>query len=197
MFKENKGIDPISNPIIIFALIVIVAVGTLFYFSKMKGGPSKEVEYKTYINKDYGFSLSYPSNWTLDNAEMLGGHIVMLRENISEKRPDAQVRISAGSLGITSLDNVRDQITSSIENNENVALTKGPTDIELRNVPGLDFTLRFTNPQGSFRAREVLFDRENMDCTIYSVVVENSIEDFWPDIEHIFESFNFLKLEPE
>ncbi len=67
MFKENKGIDPIPKPIIIFALIVIVAVGTLFYFSEMGGEPSREVEYRTYTNEDYGFSFSYPLTglWTI------------------------------------------------------------------------------------------------------------------------------------
>ena len=70
MKKSQKGF---VTPLII--ILVLLISGTGFYFLSTKKDitspglivPNEKTNWKTYTNKDYNFTLSYPSNWTISD----------------------------------------------------------------------------------------------------------------------------------
>ncbi len=66
MVEKNKS--PITNIYIIVPLIILFFIVGIYLYSKFLGG------YAIYENKDYGFSMKYPSGYSIVEGE--GGTIV-------------------------------------------------------------------------------------------------------------------------
>lgn len=148
---------------------------------------------QNFSNENYGFSISYPEGWILDNRQLMGMYTVLITENISEdNQVKAKVQVSTGNLGLPSLENVRNQITTSIENNENVSLIGDLEDVTIDGVPGIDLSARTTTPQGVYRVRQIVLVSENSQYFINSTAMENSYENFKSDMESIVDSFSIL-----
>lgn len=145
----------------------------------------------SFTNENYGLSISYPEGWNLDNRQFMGLYMVLITENISEdNQVKAKVQVSTGNLGLPSLENVRDQITTSIENNENVTLLSDLEDVTIDGIPGIDLSARTTTAQGVYRVRQIVLVSENSQYFINSTVMDNSYENFKSDIESIIDSFS-------
>lgn len=193
--RRNEGIGPVPNSIIVFIIVVAVTVGALFVIPRLTKIPEMtETLDETYTNEKYGFKISHPSSWTLENRSFMGVTTVLMQENVTADNAKAKVQVSSGKLGFSSLENIREQIDSLGENNENITLLSGPENITIGNVQGLDFTARSESPEGGlFRIRQVILKAENNDYFINALAKENYHSQFETELNLITDSFAFLE----
>ncbi|KXA90518.1 hypothetical protein AKJ37_06890 [candidate division MSBL1 archaeon SCGC-AAA259I09] len=198
MIKEDKGTTT-SEKLIIVAVIVAIAGAGIFYLVENYGWLSsknaEETGYETFYSQKYGFYLTYPASWALDNMERMGTIMVMLRENSSPTNPRAQARITAGSLGYPPLDNLKRDLDNMLENNENYNLIgEEIEEITIKGVPGIDFSFINKGAQGGdTRGRMVILQKDNFNYSLQTLAAENSYEKYESDLNLIVENFSLIE----
>lgn len=195
MMKGKKGITT-SDRLVVLAIVVgIIGAGIVFVLEEYRYTPTEENESNnTFSSSKYGFSFTYPSSWVLaDNTERYSSKFVLVKENSSAGESKARVQVVGGGLGYPPLDNLRNEIENSFENDENITIISDLKDITFQGSPGIEVSYRSTSPQGNMRVQMKILKREDSDYVIYSLVEENSYDEFESELTQIIESFTFLE----
>lgn len=197
MMSGKKGIT-ISDQMVILAIVVgIIGAGIVFILEEYSNTPTEgptEDNNTTFSSSKYGFSFTYPSSWILENREGPSRMVVQVQENSTNGlSPKAQVQIAAGGLGYPPLDNLRNEIENSFKNDENIKIISDLKDITLQGSQGVEVSYRVTSPQGNMRVQMKILKREDSDYVIYSLVEENSYDEFESELTQIVGSFTFLE----
>ncbi len=108
----------VVTAIVLAGVVIAVAGGIYFMNQGSESKPNEISDYGTFTNENYGLSFTYPSSWSLDNYKYYGVLIVTVSENSTPGDPSAGAQIYAGSLGYPSMDNMKEQVAESAENNE-------------------------------------------------------------------------------
>lgn len=191
--KNERGLGPLPDSIVVFALIIVISIGSIYLYSEVIEGTSEDGQEK-FTSENYGFSFRYPSNWVVENQKnpYTGSLMVMARENVTENvnDPKAGFQINVGSLGITSVENFKNNFLTQVENNDNISKIEGPTDVTRGGLNGFNLTLSMDIEQGQFESRYLLLMGEGTQYWINSYLQEEGSEvDFEDEINDFFESF--------
>lgn len=196
----GKGLGPVPNALLAFLVIVGISIGIIFVIEGEIGSRTHETEeYTEFTSENYGFSFSYPSNWTIENREYPTQNVLMVyvteneTENVAQEGSAATIQVNAGKLNLPPLENILNNFTQLIENDENVTLTTGPENIQTGSLPGIDITIRSKTSQGEYRSRQMILNGENSDYGMIFIVKENSYNNFKSDLDQIFDSFTILE----
>ncbi|KXB04228.1 hypothetical protein AKJ49_02305 [candidate division MSBL1 archaeon SCGC-AAA382A03] len=192
MKKENRGIGASQQLVVVAIIVAVIGVGVFFIIEEYpRQSEEGQKNFLIFKNEKYDFSVSYPSNWTMDNMEYTGRAYVMLNENTTEGNSNARVQIIAGRLDYPSLDNLKNTISNQIENNENLE-SGGIKEIDVDGANAIDIAYEQTTSNGIGQGRMIFFKRDNLDYAISAYVDENHYEQFKTDIESIVDKFSFI-----
>ncbi|MEA1904560.1 MAG: PsbP-related protein [Candidatus Hadarchaeota archaeon] len=177
--RPARGIIPIS---IAAAVLIIAIVGYYLLTSK--------VEYETYANENYSFKFDYPADWVFSEY----GYVFGAMENTPENVSGGYVMLLVLPLEADStLDNVRDALTSHAENDENFTIIGGPADIIIDNIPAFRFSAATSAENITTRTVGVYSVRDNFLYSFSGRVREENYSDYEPIFEHVIDSFSFLE----
>lgn len=102
---------------IVAAVVMAAAVGGYFWWTSKISAPTKTVEikpvdetenWKTYVNRELGFSLKYPNNWNQGDKNVVEGNIVVLTpapvEQIGYQVQAVYIQVHNNSKHLTSME---------------------------------------------------------------------------------------------
>lgn len=152
----------------------------------------EELEYERFVSKSPNFSIPYPGEWVLNYRLAPEGVQLFVAENRSKGSPEAFVKVFAGDLGLSGLDNIENQVETRAENSENIVLTNGPEHVTVGGVSGIDFSFRNLGSDGG-RGRDLFLKGENREFHMEARISEVSYENFEAKIGRMVENFTVLK----
>lgn len=221
---EASTIPPITQPIqappsskpkwililIPFLFILLISLGGIYYLSKNKepqkatpltqtatSTPNPTVGWKTYINKDYGFSFKYPSKFTITETTEKPTYQGIYNENIN--------RYSLEFSTNTLIDNIEDFSGFSVDVGPTLGMTlnqyyKGLTP------NGDPWIIKYVSPYGnaSEAAQIVCYScsntTERFGNYFYSIIpfqnaatLPDGSDDIWTYKSQVFSTFNFTQ----
>lgn len=179
----------IQNRWVVLSILVLFAtVGMLLLIGRAMKNPRNEA-YRKFSSEEYEFSLSYPSNFRVDNLE---------RANISElwfsrypmENSDFVIYMKLGG-GIPQFEDLSEKAKQVLLSGENTNLSfiEGPKKVTVENVPGYGYTAKI--PGTHWIKRHLFLVRENHFYDINLYVRENTFKTHQSRIKYIFDSFTF------
>lgn len=187
--SENLSSNLLTIGAIICA-IVILAGFSLSYAGWGLFGSNSEAGTNVYKNENYGFSISLPTNWFILKHPGYENTFQVF-ENGPEIKPRSVARIEISKEKKTTLEQIRDRVETTVDNNENISFEDEGMK-EVRNGHGLDFTLKFTSSKTVGMGRQFLLLDNNMSYTIATSVSASNPSYFFYMGEN-----TYLKLKPD
>jgi hypothetical protein len=187
--------------------IISIAVAVLgvacagYYLLTSEERPPEEVEYETYINENYSFEFDYPANWIFREQKnpWFGISYFDAVENVPENEIGGAFSLAVMEPGSweneigPSLDNVRSEITSQIENNENYIMLSGPTDTVIGNTIAFKCSVSIFDPTENTTIQVGLTyaAKDNYLYNLSTFSKKEDYSDYEPIFEHVIGSFSF------
>lgn len=153
------------------------------------------LEHGLFTSKMYGFSLKYPTDWTLNKRQSRTGLGLALKENkTGGLRPKAQAQVSVQKVTqrTPSLENLQKTISNQIENNENLAWISKPKVTETDNIRELNLAVKSKSARGNFIIKQRAIRGKKYQYSVRAFANENNYETYKEDLNMIIEN---LKLE--
>ncbi len=128
-----------TKKIIIAGILAAVTVGIYYFSADMISLNTREKEYKTYINKQFGFQLNYPSELFLNTFRTERGEVVRIAFSPEPERASEGDRFGTFTILI---DSKRDLDTILNEYREHTVDTFETEDIFINGTPAKKITYR-------------------------------------------------------
>lgn len=184
----------------IIGVFFVGLMGSVLIFGGEERISNQEnTETGVYDNQEYGFSLSYPSNWTVCEEEELappGGEIeelfVTLCENASPSRLDAWVMINAGGQ-VRPFEEIENTMLEENES-EYFTLLQKPERTSVDGYPCLEVKYKKSiakgNLKGDYRGTSMWIKKDNTGYIVEGSVRENRYGELKSSLKLIFLNFS-------
>ncbi|MFW5912552.1 MAG: PsbP-related protein [Candidatus Hadarchaeota archaeon] len=184
--EESNRVVLVS--VLISLIVVLGSLGAIYLRNGGFGGLEGDSEHKTFESERFGFSLSYPSDWILENSSGDGFMEISLLENTGSDRIRATGNGYVGELGYPSLEEFEERINQDLENDENLEKVGEIRNVTKRGESGKEVTFRSFGDNVIY-GRIRLIKVENVDYIMNLYVLEEFFDDFESDIDLIMETF--------
>lgn len=176
---------------IVIGVLIGIAIGVILagYSGDLFEG-FQDQEYKTFHSEEQNFSFSYPADWIIGSERTPEGGIYIGIADENTNNSSVQVRIAAGKLGFSSLENIKAQMIKRVEGDNNLSLDKNES-INVNGIPGLDFTVRDNTPQNEKIIRQLVFRENNFTFLMQANINQQDYQSFESEIQHIIDSLKF------
>lgn len=197
----------------ILAAVSVSLILTIFLLNPFEESKVSELEYKTYVNENYGFMFDFPANWSFsssknteisraeNNSAIIGNPsgnnfpfagVFVAKENVSENERVRVVQLTVRKTHSSfSLENFLE--SEGIQIGGESWETSGPVNIVIDGGNAFKYVLRGPPLAMSTRTRiEVIFAKKDNYLYWFNLIGKET--SYYKSVfEHVINSFSFLE----